>query len=72
MRYAWDAFRWRFVAAFYIAWWACKGMPRVFGHMSRWDIAVSSWRHNRANIMAKHWQHKLVSARKFFEDWESK
>ena len=72
MRYAWDCFRWRFIAAFHIAWWVLKGAPQTpyeldgkrFYVGTRWEEAKTAWRLWRAVIMRKHTPY--VTADEFF------
>lgn len=62
IRYVFDLIRWRFVAAFYIAWWFARGAPKK--HMvglNRWDTAKLAWSLWRSAIMFRHEHEKYIS-----------
>lgn len=66
MRYLWDLFRWRFVAAYYIIWWGFKGFPvRDLPSPSRWENLGWAWHQNRSIIMYRHEKHKYITV----EEW---
>lgn len=67
MRYLWDCFRWRFVAAFYIAWWFVQGAPMTDWepYDRRWEVTKTAWRMWRASIMYPHEKDQYVTVQQW-------
>lgn len=73
MRYLWDSFRWRFIAAFYIAWWFAIGAPmKDMPFPTRWANVRFAWRGWRFSIMFRHERHKYRPIQEVIAELESK
>jgi len=69
MRYPWDLLRWRFVAAFHIAWWFLRGAPmKDQPAKSRWENTRWAWQLWKIEIMFRHEKGKYVSFDKVMEE----
>ena len=69
MRYAWDLFRWRFVAAYYIAGWVVKGATMKDQPAdTRLQMIEFAWRVWRSLIMFRHEKDKYITT----EEWSDK
>lgn len=72
MRYAWDSFRWRFVAAFGVCWWLISGpLPCALGDTRR-EVCGRIWRITRNVIMLPHEKHLYRPIDEVISEMESK
>ena len=72
IKYLWDSFRWRFVAAFHIAWWFAKGAPLNMEGFGRWEETKIAWIGWKVVIMFPHNKDKVTKMDEWLQGYKDK